>query len=42
MTEFPPALKHITAWLVLGTAVFLGVQACRTSASKAASACRTA
>ncbi|OYU82660.1 MAG: hypothetical protein CFE45_27105 [Burkholderiales bacterium PBB5] len=27
MTEFPPALKHITAWLVLGTAVFLGVQA---------------
>lgn len=27
MTEFPSALKHITAWLVLGTAVFLGVQA---------------
>lgn len=27
MTEFPPVLKHITAWLVLGTAVFLGVQA---------------
>lgn len=27
MTEFPRSLKHITIWLVLGTAVFLGVQA---------------
>lgn len=27
MTEFPRALKHITIWLVLGTAVFLAVQA---------------
>ncbi|MDT7837812.1 retropepsin-like aspartic protease family protein [Aquabacterium sp. OR-4] len=27
MTEFPRTLKHITLWLVLGTAVFLGVQA---------------
>lgn len=27
MTEFPRSLKHITVWLVLGTAVFLGVQA---------------
>ncbi len=27
MTEFPRTLKHITLWLVLGTAVFLAVQA---------------
>lgn len=27
MNTFPPALKHITVWLLLGTAVFLGVQA---------------
>ena len=26
MSEFPRALKHITAWLLLGTAVFLGIQ----------------
>ena len=26
MTEFPRTLKHITLWLLLGTAVFLGVQ----------------
>ncbi len=27
MREFPATLKHITLWLLLGTAVFLGVQA---------------
>jgi aspartyl protease family protein len=27
MTEFPRALKHTTLWLLLGTAVFLAVQA---------------
>jgi aspartyl protease family protein len=27
MTEFPSTLKHLTVWLLLGTAVFLGVQA---------------
>ncbi|HQD16322.1 MAG TPA: retroviral-like aspartic protease family protein, partial [Ottowia sp.] len=27
MTEFPRTLKHITLWLVLGTLVFLAVQA---------------
>lgn len=27
MTEFPSTLKHITLWAVLGTAVFLAVQA---------------
>ncbi|MEN9892366.1 MAG: hypothetical protein RLY78_2661 [Pseudomonadota bacterium] len=27
MQDFPRALKHVTAWLVLATAVFLGVQA---------------
>ena len=27
MTEFPRTLKHITLWLVLGTAVFLALQA---------------
>jgi aspartyl protease family protein len=27
MTEFPRALKHATLWLLLGTAVFLAVQA---------------
>lgn len=27
MTEFPRALKHITVWLLLGTGVFVGVQA---------------
>ncbi len=27
MTEFPRTLKHITLWLVLGTIVFLAVQA---------------
>lgn len=27
MNEFPRTLKHITLWLVLGTAVFLAVQA---------------
>ncbi len=27
MSEFPHTLKHITLWLLLGTAVFLGVQA---------------
>ena len=26
MSEFPRALKHTTAWLLLGTAVFLGIQ----------------
>ena len=26
MSEFPRTLKHITAWLLLGTAVFLGIQ----------------
>jgi aspartyl protease family protein len=27
MTEFPRTLKHITVWLLLGTGVFVGVQA---------------
>lgn len=27
MRDMPPALKHVTAWLLLGTLVFLGVQA---------------
>jgi aspartyl protease family protein len=27
MTQFPRALKHATVWLLLGTGVFLGVQA---------------
>jgi aspartyl protease family protein len=27
MSEFPRTLKHITLWLLLGTGVFLGVQA---------------
>lgn len=27
MTEFPRTLKHITLWLLLGTAVFLGITA---------------
>jgi len=27
MTEFPPFLKHLTVWLLLGTGLFLGVQA---------------
>jgi aspartyl protease family protein len=27
MTDFPTSLKHLTVWLLLGTAVFLGVQA---------------
>jgi aspartyl protease family protein len=27
MTDFPRTLKHITLWLLLGTGVFLGVQA---------------
>ena len=27
MSEFPRTLKHITLWLLLGTAVFLGVMA---------------
>ncbi len=26
MNELPPALKHVTVWLLLGTAVFLAVQ----------------
>ena len=31
MKEFPTTLKHITLWGVLGTAVFLGVQAWQAS-----------
>jgi aspartyl protease family protein len=27
MTDFPRSLKHLTVWLLLGTAVFLSVQA---------------
>ncbi len=27
MKDFPPALKHLTLWLLIGTAVFLAVQA---------------
>ena len=27
MTEFPTTLKHLTVWLLLGTSLFLGVQA---------------
>ena len=27
MREFPRTLKHVTLWLLLGTAVFLAVQA---------------
>lgn len=30
MTEFPRTLKHITVWLLLGTGVFVGVQAWQT------------
>ena len=30
MTDFPRTLKHITFWLVLGTAVFLALQAWQT------------
>lgn len=31
MSEFPRTLKHITVWLLLGTAVFLGVQSWQAS-----------
>ena len=34
MTQFPRALKHATVWLVLGTAVFLGVQAWQAEQTK--------
>ena len=34
MTEFPRTLKHITLWLLLGTGVFLAVQAWQAQAQK--------
>jgi aspartyl protease family protein len=34
MTHFPRALKHATVWLLLGTAVFLGVQAWQAEQAK--------
>ena len=35
MTDFPSTLKHLTVWLLLGTALFLGVQAWQSQQQRA-------